>query len=170
MALLLGPIASHSFFVKALGRLYQVKSESKSLFKSEKNTINNQPIKFTTWNAIRLYFTGKFSCLASRASTETRRLQRMFERGSEKLNNELSIERILRLLRDVEFLLREDLINNINVLDYNENGIIDIDSSSQEKEDIEGSQEINSEPITNRRKTVTMKPKIKRSISPNSIS
>lgn len=150
------PLSEFSFKLKALNKLYLVRTTSPEIigdaikfkkmkmtskmktktpdgFKGtdiEKEVENHYPIKLSMGKRLRLFFLQSTirSCLSK--TDINKKLTKMFQTGTQRLENEMSIEKILRSLRDLKILIKKKFRDEEQrfLIKYSHKNVIDVES------------------------------------------
>lgn len=142
LGLLMGPISEHNFTMHYLQQMFLVRTEDPTLFEKtkllkknkkprfkslkvkipeslkgtevEKETSKHLPVKVSFLNNLRLFFQtncGIFGrCFGS--SKHSKALKKLLEVGQKRIERDLSIENIVKSLRDIKILLRNNLMDH----------------------------------------------------------
>jgi hypothetical protein len=97
----------------------------------------HKPIKLSFGNSIYLFFLSKFercSCCLKYGAKRTGKMLKLFIEGSERLERELNVERILKILRDVKLVMKLNLDKKYTekkfVVNHSRQNVIDLDSDN----------------------------------------
>ena len=129
---LLSPISEHSFFIKAISKLYLARTKDNSLFadrkskkaqqklkknqkvsktidlKEAKSFSRNRVIKFSVRQKVNLYFQNMFSgCF----NPNDDKLWRLFSQGQERLEKEFDAVYLIRSLRNLKVFMKDQFLN-----------------------------------------------------------
>lgn len=162
--LALSGLSEHSFLLKAIEKLYMVKTAEKSLFTpsrkqtkklkkiqnpkhvsalppaNQKDILMNKPIKFSLKQRASLYFRSICSACCWRSKANAKEWK-IYNEGAEKIEKEMNIVRIIRSIRFSKVLFKRKLVSEEGMVEIHnavENTIaIDSNPDDQSKQVIE---------------------------------
>ena len=135
------PISEFSFVIKALQKLYLARTTQTGLFKNDKmrkkknktkfKTIKtltpskfkdtpletevnmHYPIKLRLCTSLKLYIMSTLGCLFCKCAKNKKdtQLLKLYEAGQERLANDLSVEKMIKSLRDMKILLKSKFLD-----------------------------------------------------------
>ena len=159
IAFFISPFSEHFFQMKFLRKLYLVKTQRLNVFqtpvgiplKKSNNKIKfknlkqqipesiespdliqetnlHYPIKVSIWQSLKILFSPLFKC--SKKDEELKVLQQLKQKGCERIDKDLSIERLIKHVRDTK-LIAKTLYTDISKfhIHYHKNNVIDLDAS-----------------------------------------
>jgi len=152
------PISEHSFFLKAIKKLYLVRTEDNSMFlpnndeklakfekfkekiddpevKEEVEKHRFARLKFS--DSVKLYLANSLGVLFCNCCwSKKEKYQRLYEKGQEKIESELDIVRLTKNLRYMKILLRNSLMSRRVKFDimHQEKNLIDVSNDEDEAE------------------------------------
>ena len=152
------PISQHSFILQALRRLYKARTKDCKIFQDDcsvlkrKSTLtssnshgekhkkciaNYRNIKLDFKDTLFLYLSDWFGflyCDKCWSKSKKKRLDRLLEQGSKRIEGELNIVKILNDLRNLKILLKNSILTKEikEKIAHTGKNIIDLDSESSE--------------------------------------
>ena len=148
---MLYPISEHSFHIKAIKKLFIARTKDEKLFvrkkaKSKKQRkdeadervqqLAHKAINVSLGSSSLLYilntFTDYFGCLFKKRT----KLQKLYEIGSEKLEGEMNIVKIIKNLKFLRVLMRKHLADEKLQFEirHDPKNVIDLDAKTEESE------------------------------------
>ena len=115
------PIAHHCYILAVMKRLFLGQTRDKSLFKTQKKnkkklTVDkddknatkiekNRPIKLSLKDNFLLYISNTFGCLFCNLWPKKKKLQKLYDVGSEKIEVHLDIIKIVKSLKKLKIFM-----------------------------------------------------------------
>jgi hypothetical protein len=155
------PISEHSFYIKAINKMFLARSTDKSLFAPPKTgdltkakklaedkeiaaeIENHHPVHIRFLDSVRLFIANQLGCLFCNCLwSKKRQYQRLYDKGQERIEEQLDIVKLLRNLKDMNILLKSSLMSKKVLFDiqHAENYLIDVDHSSSESSESDSHQ------------------------------
>ena len=153
---LAGYYSFHSFMLKALKKMYlgstndfhlflKKKPKYGKFFKTLKAKVprdldddtykHHYPIKLSLCNNIRVFWLNRFCCLCCCKRGRNARLMRLFKEGEDRLNNDFSIDKIVKYLKNIKILTKHSILTeemSFNI-EHHPNNIIECDRGAIKK-------------------------------------
>ena len=102
--------------------------------KVEEEVQKHYPAKISCWDSFKLFWVGTFCCCRCALTTRMKQLRKLKSRGEERLEKEMSLERIIKYLRDIRIYVKEKILANDDLLQFeiqhNHKNVIDLESSN----------------------------------------
>ena len=149
---MLYPISEHSFYLKAIKKLFIAKTSDESLFIKRKIKSKHQKIDFESVktqelqhkqinislkSSVRLYLQNYLSSwFGFQLYTPKGKLQKLYEQGQDKLEGEMNIVKIIRNLKFLRILMKKYVADEQMQFDirHNPKNVIDLDAPSEQDE------------------------------------
>lgn len=160
MLVLVGPISSFSFNLKALQKVFIARTNDSSLFKTnsqtkvqkiqtpftmrntkvEEEVLKHYRIKLSARQKLSMFIMSKCKCFKkcmAPAGSNNEKLMKLYKLGQERLHNDLSMEKMVKSIRDMKILLKNKFLdddlkfqiyhNRKNVIDLEDEDVKDCD-------------------------------------------
>lgn len=152
---LLASISEHSFFIKAIQKLFLVNTYDRKLFaepskfrkggqklnkerksiqkhfnKEDQNYLNNhQVIKLSKKQSCKLYFMSLLGCCF--CGRKKNRLWRLYTEGQDRIEKEFDLVKIIKSIRNIKVIMKHKLMNEKLKLEvkHSEKSVIDVEST-----------------------------------------
>lgn len=121
---ILYPISEHSFHMKAIKKLYIAKTSNESLFRKSKSkckkskkdsknamvqTLQHKSINVTLFQSSSLYLRNTLAEYFPILFEKRTQLQKLYEVGTEKLDHEMNLVKIVKNLKFLRILMKKHL-------------------------------------------------------------